>query len=116
MRASRRLLAVSVVALGLTGGAARGDDLHVDPGVPAPAVSSPLIWREAHGFWFTDAQIVKLNARVNYLETRAAKECVDRQIDAARGTSRWVWVAAGVATGVALGYCATVSGHCHLYK
>lgn len=83
---------------------------------PAPERYAPLGWQYgdklAPGFWYSETQILRVDARIRYLEEKAARECVDAQVTAAKGTGRWYYVAAGLAVGVALGYCAGTANHC----
>jgi len=68
------------------------------------------------GYWYASPQVLRIDARIKYLETKAAKECVDQQIEAAKTVGPWIKIVAGVVTGATIGYCAGAPGHCKLYK
>lgn len=118
----RRAMAVVIAVLLAHSavGTAVADDLVVEMKIPAPEKYVALGWKFgdklAPGFWYSSQQIVAVSKRIDYLETAAAKECVDAQIAEAKKLSKWIYVAGGILTGVAVGYCAGHSGHCGIYK
>jgi hypothetical protein len=87
---------------------------------PPPAKYGALTWSyggtNVDGYWYTNDQVWKTSARIDYLEIKAAKVCVDQQIDAAKNTSDWWKIALGVAAGAGIGFCAAAQGHCGMYK
>lgn len=119
----RRAIAIVVslsLCLGLPTVAIAGDPI-VESTSSAPSSYARVGWKNpdlsvSPGYWYSQAQIVKVSARLDYLETRAAKECVDAQVIAAKGTTPWLMVIGGIVTGVAIGYCAGASGHCGIGK
>lgn len=95
---------------------ARATDPVVTASVPAPSSYAKVPWKhddvETAGFWYSAPQVQRIDARIRYLEDAAAKECVDAQIDAAKSLSRWLYVAGGILTGAAIGYCVGADHHC----
>lgn len=77
---------------------------------PAPQSYAPLGWRAegvtVPGYWYSRPQVMAIQGRIDYLETRAAKECVEAQIAAPR-VPTWLAVAAGVVVGGAVAYFGT---------
>lgn len=71
---------------------------------PPPESFSALRWGSAPGYWYSQAQVLRIQGRIDYLEKRAAKECVDAQVSSAGGLPAWVLVVAGVVVGGAAGY------------
>lgn len=95
------------VALAATG--ARASDPVYDAPDKAPDVFGPLVWRDVHGFWFTDAQVQKIDLRIKYLEDKAAKECTaatNAETKRVLGAAPTLWVGVGLAlvVGVAGGF------------
>jgi len=85
-----------------------------------PGIYSPLVWKgpelTARGFWYAEEQTSKIDRRIEFLEKKAAKECVDAQIEAAKSIKPWIKVAAGIVTGAAIGFCVAHGSHCGLSK
>lgn len=71
---------------------------------PAPETFSALRWGDHPGYWYSREQVLRINGRINYLEQKAAKECVDAQVQNAGGLPAWVLIVAGVVVGGAAGY------------
>jgi hypothetical protein len=94
-----RAVAVALcVALAATG--ARASDPVYDAPEKAPEVYGPLVWRDVHGFWFTDAQVNRIDLRIKYLEDKAAKECTEAtnaETKRVLGLKSSVWIVAGAA-------------------
>jgi hypothetical protein len=75
----------------------------------APASYTKLGWKFGDqltlGYWYSAAQVLTISQRIDYLEQRAAKECVDTQVQSLRGSwPLWVGIALGAAGGLAGGY------------
>jgi hypothetical protein len=99
------------VALAATG--ARASEPVFDAPDKAPDVYGPLVWRfggvDAHGWYFSDAQVQRIDLRIKYLEDRAAKECIaatNAETKRVLGASPSLWVGVGIAlaVGVAGGF------------
>jgi hypothetical protein len=75
MKAISLALSVCMVSLG-----ARAADPVYDAQDKPPDVYGPLLWRgggvDAHGYFFRDEQVNKLNLRLQYLEDKATKDCI----------------------------------------
>jgi len=93
----------------------RADDAVIST-VPAPTSYAKVTWKHGDvgtaGYWYSAPQVQKIDARIRYLETKAAKECVDAQIAAASMTSGWLKVAGAIVVGATIGYCAGADHHC----
>lgn len=131
---SRRALALVMIAALYSAQAAgaRADDpvdtstlpafVFTKEPTPAPLSYAAVPWLNpnhtlAAGYWYSAAQVVKTSRRIDYLETKAAKECVDAQIAASKSDHMTLWkIAAGVAAGAAIGFCAGTSSHCGISK
>lgn len=116
-RPSARALAFAICSLLATSPAsARADDSAVVSTVPAPQTYAKVPWKHgdsiAIGYWYSAAQVQRIDARIRYLEDKAAKDCVDAQIGAAKKTSVWLKVAGVLITGAAIGYCAGADHRC----
>lgn len=114
----RRILA-AVVVLSFAVRVAAADPVYVADG-PAPKLAVPLVWRFGEqlspGAWFPEERYVANELRlriaesqVEYLTTRAAKECFDGVTADTRARltgSRAFWwgLAGGLVAGLAAGY------------
>jgi hypothetical protein len=129
----RRALAALAASLLLSAPAARAGDSLLPTTVPPPiaVITVPpkpapdryieVPWRNPDGtmidgWWYSSPQVTRIDARIRYLETAAAKECVDQQVAAAKATGPWVKVIGGVLAGAAIGYCAAAPKHCGITK
>jgi hypothetical protein len=109
----RRALALAV-CLAFAPLAARAElapQLEYSAPAPAPGSFAPLGWRYGDklsvGYWYSAEQVLRIDQRIGYLEQRAAKECVDAQVSASKGSlPLWVGVALGAVGGLAAGYAA----------
>lgn len=120
MKTRLRGIAVAVLALGVCTPAIPSAEEVADLKVDPPAVYAPLTWRgptkSAHGFFFTDEQVQKIDRRIEYLEKDAARICVDVQIAEAKKLNPWIKIAAGILTGAAIGFCVAHDSHCGISK
>jgi len=96
----------------------RADGPSVSGG-QSPAVYIAVPWRNPDGsvhdgYWFTVEQVGVIDRRIRYLEDKAAKECVDVQVGAAKRTSVWWQIGLGILTGATIGFCAAHDKHCGL--
>lgn len=84
---------------------------------PVPSVYRKLVWEQTTktadgttivissvGYWYTVEQVAKTAARIDYLEQKAAKECVDTTIAEVKHNVPWLWVGIGVVVGGTAGY------------
>jgi hypothetical protein len=76
---------------------------------PAPTSTARLVWvsgtATAVGYWFSEGTILRADARLRYLEDKAATECFDKTVTADKKLlkSSWLpWVVGGL-LGVGLG-------------
>lgn len=78
---------------------------------PAPDVYAMADWCWASscvpGAWFTASQTKIIDAKIDYLEKKAAKDCVDQQISAAKvSLPGWLYLTGGIIVGGVVGYIA----------
>jgi hypothetical protein len=81
---------------------------------PAPAIYRKLVWEQklpdgttsppVVGYWYTVEQVSKISARIDYLEERATKECVEATLEGVKHSVPWLWVGIGVVAGGVGGY------------
>ncbi len=79
-----------------------------------PSVYRSVVWEQRdasgalldshRGYWYTVEQIARVSTRIDYLETRAAKECTDATIEGVRHNVPWLWLGLGVVAGGVGGY------------
>src|SRR5260370_2279520 len=70
----------------------------------APEIYSELDWRSPSGqttagYWYSVAQVQKLNLRLNYLENRCTTECIQATNAATKadlGSAKALWLAGGI--------------------
>lgn len=86
--------------------AARAQSLTLVYDAPksAPESYDKLVWsykdQLSIGYWYSEKQVLKIKTRIDFLEEKAAKECVDEQIkNASPGFPTWVWITAGIVVG-----------------
>lgn len=75
---------------------------------PAPLVYAPLAWKNddkiTPGFWYTADQVVKIDARINYLENRCAQDCIEQTKSGLLSLPAWLFIASGIVVGGLGGY------------
>ena len=107
-----RLLRWVVLPLLLACCGARGEPLVYRTEASPPPIYAPLLWvspsGSAPGFWYTEAQVIRTAAQLDYLTDRAARECWSASVSSTESfiTSRpGMIVGAGLAvlTGALLG-------------
>lgn len=117
---TRRAVAVLVALSLVLPGIATADEAVAEMKLAPPEKYAPLVWKFNEkltpGFWFTTEQVLHIDARINFLETKAAKDCVDAQIAADKTVGSWWKIGAGILVGIGVGFCAAHSGHCGIAK
>jgi hypothetical protein len=90
--------------------------LHFVTSEPAPAVYRKLVWEQRDaatsvvitqpvvGYFYTAAQVQKIGARIDYLEDRATKECIQETAKPVAKLAPWIAASVGVVAGVVTGY------------
>lgn len=100
-----------VVCIVLAPFAAHSQSLVFDAPQAAPDDYVRLIWRheskDSIGYWYSAEQVLRVSQRIDYLETQAAKQCVDQQVASFKSSHTfWYGLIMGVVGGVAVGYVA----------